>query len=240
MPREDLFGAPAALLAASPATAAALRGLAHVVDDDGELPRWFKHLLVACVAALKRRDDETRRWVRSAIDAGASAEAVMAVAVDATLSRGVHVAGDLIDALAATGATPPVEPSSGQLAIDTAPDEAAIRSYFTEVFGAVPDRVALLMDHCFPAMAAYHLMRQAGLEDSVLPAHHLELVLVVLNAAEYQPLFVEVHARGARQKGASEAELVEACACAIPIAGVAAWLPASQGILASRPDTTGS
>jgi alkylhydroperoxidase/carboxymuconolactone decarboxylase family protein YurZ len=90
------------------------------------------------------------------------------------------------------------------------------------------------MDHCFPAMAAYHLMRQAGLEDSVLPAHHLELVLVALNAAEYQPLFVEVHARGARQKGATEAELVESCVCAIPIAGVAAWLPASQGILGSR------
>jgi len=231
---QELFGAPASLLAASPATASALAGLARVVDEDGHLPRWFKHLLVASVCALKRRDAETRRWVASAIDAGATPASVMAVAIDATLSRGVHVAADLLDALAATGATVPTAPSAGQRTIDTDPDEAAIRTYFTEVFGAVPDRVALLMDHCFPAMAAYHLMRQAGLEDSVLPAHHLELVLVALNAAEYQPLFVEVHARGARQKGATEAELVEACVCAIPVAGVAAWLPASQGILASR------
>lgn len=230
----DLFGAPQALLTASPATAAALQGLAPVVDTDGHLPRWFKHLLVACVAALKCRDQETRRWVRSALDAGASPAAVMAIAIDATLSRGVHVAADLLDALAAAGVEAPERPSVGQLAIETTPDHASIDSYFTEVFGAVPDRVALLMDHCFPAMAAYHLMRQAGLEDSVLPAHYLELVLVVMNAAEYQPLFVEVHARGARQKGATEAELVEACACAIPVAGVAAWLPASQGILASR------
>ena len=234
----DLFGTPAALLSASPATAGALRGLATVVDTDGELPRWFKHLLVACVAALKRRDEETHRWMRSAVAAGASPQAVMAVAIDVTLSRGVHVAADLIDALAATGSALPVEPAAGQLAIDTAPDEDAVRAYFTGIFGSVPDRVALLMDHCFPAMAAYHLMRQAGLEDSVLPAHHLELVLVVLNAAEYQPVFVEVHARGARQKGSTESQLVEACVCAIPIAGVAAWLPASQGILASRPDST--
>lgn len=231
---QDLFGTPASLLAASPATASALMGLTSVVDEDGHLPRWFKHLLVACVAALKRRDEETRRWMSSAVAAGASPSAVMAIAIDATLSRGVHVAADLIDALAATGATVPTAPSVGQLAIDTEPDEPAIRAYFTEIFGEVPDRVALLMDHCFPAMAAYHLMRQAGLEDSVLPAHHLELVLVALNAAEYQPLFVEVHARGARQKGATEAALVEACVCAIPIAGVAAWLPASQGILGSR------
>lgn len=236
---QDLFGTPTALREASPATAAALDGLAAVVDADGELPRWFKHLLVACVAALKRREDETHRWVRSAVDAGAPPEAVVAIAIDATLSRGVSVAADILGALAAAGVAPPSAPSAGQLAIDTDPDADAIRAYFTGVFGAVPDRVALLMDHCFPAMAAYHLMRQAGLEDSVLPGYLLELVLVTLNAAEYQPVFVEVHALGARQKGASEAQLVEACVCAIPLAGVAAWLPASQGILASRPDPTG-
>ena len=58
----------------------------------------------------------------------------------------------------------------------------------------------------------------------------VELLLVTINAAEFQSRFVGVHAGGARRAGASEAEIVEACVCAIPIAGVAAWLPAADGI----------
>ena len=223
------------LTAASPPTAAALAGLSTVVDTDGALPRWLKHLLVACAAVVKGLDDEVERWVASALAAGATPAQVVAIAVDVTLSRGPHLAGRLLAALDAAGAEVPGGPLPGQDAIPVDPTPEDVRAYFTGVFGAVPDRVALLLDECFPAMRAYHLMRQAGLEGSVVAAHHLELVLVVLNAAEYQPVFVEVHARGAREKGATETELVEACVCAIPVAGVAAWLPASQGILASRP-----
>ena len=67
------------------------------------------------------------------------------------------------------------------------------------------------------------------------PSTLRDVSLVVVNAADYQPMFVEVHARGAFAKGATEEQLVEACVCAIPHAGVAAWLPASIGIIAGRP-----
>jgi hypothetical protein len=40
---------------------------------------------------------------------------------------------------------------------------------------------------------------------------------------------------GAFAKRATEEQLIEACVCAIPHAGVAAWVPTSIGIIAGRP-----
>lgn len=60
------------------------------------------------------------------------------------------------------------------------------------------------------------------------------ILLVAINAADYKSDYVLVHAKGARAKGATEAHLVEACVSVIPFAGVAAWLPASEGIMGSR------
>jgi len=220
----------------SPPTGAALDALYGVVDDDaGTLPKWFKHVLVACTCLVKRRPDEARKWIASACDAGATPEAIAAIAVDLVLSRGAHMGDELISALVASGRAVPSSVLPGQQSITLDPTSDSIREYFTGVFGSVPERVALLLDRCAPGMRAYHLLRQAGLDDSVLPAHYMEIVLVVVNAADYQPMFVEVHARGAFAKGATEEQLVEACVCAIPHAGVAAWLPASIGIIAGRP-----
>ena len=220
----------------SPPTGAALESLHNVINDDaGSLPRWFKHVLVACTCLVKRRPDEARTWIASACDAGATPDAIAAIAVDLVLSRGAHMGDELLAALTATGRTVPTTALAGQESIVLDPTSDSIREYFTGVFGSVPERVALLLDRCPPGMRAYHLLRQAGLDDSILPAHYMELVLVVVNAADYQPMFVEVHARGAFAKGATEDQLVEACVCAIPHAGVAAWLPASIGIIAGRP-----
>lgn len=222
----------------SPPTGAALESLHQVINDDaGSLPRWFKHVLVACTCLVKRRPDEARAWIASACDAGVTPEAIAAIAVDLVLSRGAHMGDELLAALTATGRTVPATALAGQESIVLDPTSDSIRDYFTGVFGNVPERVALLLDRCPPGMRAYHLLRQAGLDDSILPAHYMELVLVVVNAADYQPMFVEVHARGAFTKGATEEQLVEACVCAIPHAGVAAWLPASIGIIAGRPTT---
>jgi alkylhydroperoxidase/carboxymuconolactone decarboxylase family protein YurZ len=220
----------------SPPTGAALDALFGVINDDAStLPKWFKHVLVACTCLVKRRPDEARTWIASACDAGATPEAIAAIAVDLVLSRGAHIGDELLSSLAASGRAVPTSVLPGQQSITLDPTSDSIRDYFTGVFGTVPERVALLLDRCVPGMRAYHLLRQAGLDDSVLPAHYMEIVLVVVNAADYQPLFVEVHARGAFAKGATEEQLVEACVCAIPHAGVAAWLPASIGIIAGRP-----
>jgi alkylhydroperoxidase/carboxymuconolactone decarboxylase family protein YurZ len=51
-----------------------------------------------------------------------------------------------------------------------------------------------------------------------------------VNAAEFATRFVGIHATGARNVGATEAEIVEAVVCAIPISGVASWLPGADGV----------
>lgn len=39
---------------------------------------------------------------------------------------------------------------------------------------------------------------------------------------------------GARKAGASEAEIVEAVMYAIPVSGVASWLPGADGVMEGR------
>jgi alkylhydroperoxidase/carboxymuconolactone decarboxylase family protein YurZ len=64
--------------------------------------------------------------------------------------------------------------------------------------------------------------------ENPLESKYAEMLLCAVNAAEYQSNFVAIHAGGARKAGASEAEIIECIICAIPVAGVPAWLAGSQ------------
>ena len=77
-------------------------------------------------------------------------------------------------------------------------------------------------------------MREWSLAENVLDATHAELLLCTINAAEFSARFVNVHANGARRAGCSEAQIAESVVCAIPVAGVAAWLPGADGIMEGR------
>ena len=107
---------------------------------------------------------------------------------------------------------------------------------FAAVFGEVPDRVRLLEEHAPDALEAYHRMRVAVLRDGPLAPLLGELVLFAVNAAEHRSDYAEVHARGARRAGADDAALVEAGLTAVAFGGVAAWLAASEAIVATRPE----
>ena len=106
--------------------------------------------------------------------------------------------------------------------------------YFTSYFGFVPDYIELMADEASRALEGYVLMRQWSLAENLLDAKHVELLLCTVNAAEFSSRFVNVHAMGARNAGASEAEIVEAVLCAIPVSGVASWLPGADGIMEGR------
>ena len=80
-------------------------------------------------------------------------------------------------------------------------------------------------------MDSYPLTSSA---ENLLDAKHVELLLCTVNAAEFSSRFVNVHANGARKAGATEAEIVESVICAIPVAGVASWLPGADGIMEGR------
>ncbi len=82
----------------------------------------------------------------------------------------------------------------------------------------------------------------SGLCDTGLSSLHTELLLVAINSSLYEPEFVTAHASAARKEGASDTELAEAVATAVPFGGLAAWRPGAAGIAASRvrpenPDT---
>jgi alkylhydroperoxidase/carboxymuconolactone decarboxylase family protein YurZ len=129
---------------------------------------------------------------------------------------------------------PTIAPHAKQSADNV--DVASARAYFEGHFGSVPNFVELLAENSPPALEGFFLMRRATLMETPMPNKMMELVLCAVNAAEFQASFVAIHARGARRAGATEAELVEACLVAVPLAGLASWVPAAEGIIASRDD----
>ena len=117
---------------------------------------------------------------------------------------------------------------------DFALDRQAALDYFQSYFGFVPDYIEVMADNAPRALEGYVLMRQWSLAENMLDAKHVELLLCTINAAEFSSRFVNIHANGARNAGASEAEITEAVVCAIPISGVASWLPGADGIMEGR------
>ena len=91
-----------------------------------------------------------------------------------------------------------------------------------------------MADEAPRALEGYVLMREWSLAENMLDAKHVELLLCTINAAEFSSRFVNVHANGARNAGATEAEIVESVVCAIPVSGVASWLPGADGIMEGR------
>ncbi len=124
------------------------------------------------------------------------------------------------------------EPATPSPALEL--DRQGCLDHFEDYFGLVPDYVELMADEAPRALEGYVLMRRWSLAGNVLAARHVELLLCTVNAAEFASRFVSVHAVAARTAGASEAELVEAVLCAVPVSGVAAWLPGADGIMMSR------
>ena len=108
-------------------------------------------------------------------------------------------------------------------------DRESCLEYFEGYFGFIPPYVELMADDAPRALEGYVLMREFSLAENLLDAKSVELLLCTVNAAEFSARFVNVHANGARKAGASEAEIVESVLCAIPVAGVASWLPVQMG-----------
>jgi len=113
-------------------------------------------------------------------------------------------------------------------------DRQAALDYFQSYFGFVPDYIEVMADNAPRALEGYVLMRQWSLAENKLDAKHVELLLCTINAAEFSSRFVNIHCNGARNAGATEAEITEAVVCAIPISGVASWLPGADGIMEGR------
>lgn len=215
-----------------------VEGLARVADSitsDGSLPAGLKSLFAAAICAVKRDAGHVEHFLAAAAKAGVSREHAEGASVGLLISRGVTPHGLFVSALEAAYGPAPQAGPAGPAAYEAY--EASVPGayeYFTGYFGVVPDYVELLGERAPAGLEGYFLMRESSLGETPLPPRDMELLLCAVNAAEYQPRFVAIHARGARRAGATEEQLVEATLVAMPFAGVASWLPAAQGVIDSR------
>lgn len=218
----------------SPKFVEGLARVADVISTDGELPAGLKYLFAAAICAVKRDAALVDHFLAAAAEAGVTREHAEGASVGLLISRGVTPHGLFVEAT--DRAYGPVAAESADPAATAVfdADVPGAFAYFERYFGFVPDYVELLGERVAAGLEGYFLMRESSLGETPLPPRDMELLLCAVNAAEYQPRFVAIHARGARRAGASEEQLVEATLVALPFAGVASWLPAAQGVLESR------
>lgn len=224
------------LEASTPKFVEGLARVADVITGDGALPAGLKSLFAAAICAVKRDTALVGHLMAAAARGGVPREHAEGASVGLLISRGVTPHALLVSAIeeAYPPAAPVAEAGDGDATARFDADVPGAYAYFRRYFGFVPDYVELLGERAPQGLEGYFLMRQSSLGETPLPPRDVELLLCAVNAAEYQPRFVAIHARGARRAGATEEQLVEAVLTAVPFAGVASWLPAAQGVLESR------
>jgi alkylhydroperoxidase/carboxymuconolactone decarboxylase family protein YurZ len=220
------------IAAVSPKFAEGFARIREVTDHDGALPAWAKAMYMACAAVVRNQPALLAREMGRACELGLTLSDARGAALAVMISRGEGVYDTFSAAIDATfgveRGAPDAEPDDYPL------DRQGALDYFTDYFGFVPDYIELMADDAPRALEGYVLMRQWALAENLLEPKHVELLLCTVNAAEFSSRFVNVHANGARRAGATEAEIVEAVVCAIPVSGVAAWLPGADGIMEGR------
>ena len=220
------------LAAISPKFAEGYARIRDVTDRDGACPAWAKALYMACAAAVRCQPEVTLRELTRSRELGLSLTDARGASLAVLISRGdatYHAFARAIDQAFDVAAGQSSEPIP-----DFSLDRQAALDYFQSYFGFVPDYIEVMADNAPRALEGYVLMRQWSLAENMLDAKHVELLLCTINAAEFSSRFVNIHANGARNAGASEAEITEAVVCAIPISGVASWLPGADGIMEGR------
>lgn len=217
------------LAAVSPKFAEGLARVHDVTDRDGALAAWAKALFMAAAASVKGHDEMLRRELGRAARAGLTLAAARGAAIAVLISRGEAVYerfSSVVDEVFGASVTPAAGPAP---AFAASAGEAT--RYFDRYFGFVPDYITLMAERAPRALEGYMLMREWALAENTLEPKLVELLLCTVNAADFESRFVDVHAGGARRVGATEDEIVEAVVCAIPVAGVASWLPGADGIV---------
>lgn len=219
------------LVTAHPVAAEGLARLTDAATGDGSLPASVKWLYMAAIASVKQEDDLSSACIEQAFASGLSRDQADGAALTLLVSRGIPpyrrfvAAADRMVPRRGAGTS---DPQAGRVSVDEA------KAYAASVYGTVPDRIRLMADEVPRALEGYLLLRRSGLRGTGLSPLHTELLLVAVNSSLYEPEFVAAHAAAARKEGASDAELAEAVATAVPFGGLAAWRPGAAGIAASR------
>ena len=210
----------------APYTLAGFAAFRSVIDTDGAVPARLKALFVAVAAIDRRHLSLARREIDRGVSLGLTPLEATAGLIVLTSLRGEAAATDFADVLdAAFSDLQAPEPQD----LPTAKAGEA-EANFTAYFGTIPTPLKQLLRLSPEAADAYYLMRRGSIDANPLSPKHGELLLLAILAAGYSPM-AATHVRGARNAGASDEEIAEAVLCAVPAAGVAAWM-AVGGMLA--------
>lgn len=217
----------------APYTLAGYAGFREVIDSDGAVPASYKALFAAVAAIDRRYPTLARRELIRGRDLGLTLKDSVAGLIVLSSLRGEGAAlefAEVIEAVFGLAGAPAAQP------LPTAGPGEAIAN-FTAYFGTIPVPLEQLLRLCPSAADAYYLMRRGSIDANPLSPKYGELLLLAILAAGYSPMAV-THVRGARKAGASDEEIAEAVLCAVPAAGVAAWM--GVGALLAPPDTQAS
>jgi 4-carboxymuconolactone decarboxylase len=203
----------------APYTLAGFAQFRAVIDADGAVPARLKALF-ASVAAIDRGHLElATREIERGVGLGLTRLEAAAGLIVLTSLRGEAAAIKFGAILAQTFGS---EDMPAPQPLPAAAEGEAVAN-FTEYFGTIPTPLAQLLRLSPQAADAYYLMRRGSIDANPLSPKHGELLLLAILAASYSPM-AATHVRGARRAGASDEEIAEAVLCAIPAAGVAAWM----------------
>jgi len=215
----------------APYTLAGYEKFRSVIESDGALPARLKALFATVAAVDRRHLALARRELARGVALGLTPKEATAGLIVLTSLRGEAAAIDFatlieesFDDLAAPSPQALPEAAEGEA-------ESNFRAYWE---GSIPAPLVQLIRLVPEAADAYYLMRRGSIDANPLSPKHGELLLLAILAAGYSPM-AATHVRGARNAGASDEEIAEAVLCAVPSAGIAAWM-AVGGMLAPPED----
>lgn len=203
----------------APYTLAGYAGFRAIIDTDGAVPARYKALFASVAAIDRRYPDLARRELERGVAMGLDMVEASAGLIVLSSLRGEGAALEFATVIAAC--FPPAEAPAARPLPTAAPGEA--EDNFRSYFGTIPPALAALMRLVPQGADAYYLMRRGSIDANPLSPKYGELLLLAILAAGYSPM-AQRHVDGARRAGASDAEIAEATLCAIPAAGIAAWM----------------
>lgn len=194
----------------------------EVIELDGALPAKFKCLFSAVAASNKGYAELARRELERAARLGLPLNEAASGLILLSSLRGEGAALEFDKTLGAVYEAPASAVREPTL-VRAEPGEA--EANFRSYWGTVPPALASLLRLVPKGADSYFLMRKGTIECNQLDRKSAELMLITVLASDYSPQ-AATHVRAARAVGASDAEMAEAVLCAVPSAGIAAWMAA--------------
>jgi alkylhydroperoxidase/carboxymuconolactone decarboxylase family protein YurZ len=194
----------------------------EVIDSDGALPARLKCLFSAVAAANKGYLELAQQELERAAGLGMPLNEAASGLILLSSLRG-EGAALAFDAMLAKVYGPPASDPQAPSLLRAGPGEAEVN--FRSYWGTVPPALASLLRLVPKGADGYFLMRKGTIECNQLDRKSAELMLITVLASDYSPQ-AATHIKAARAVGASDEEMAEAVLCAVPSAGIAAWMAA--------------